>query len=231
MENLSIDMNVVCAGSGEQEKITILFGKHKDYDPDYESETIKYIKSTGVLNENDVKLSDGYIITKGSFGVDTPMQREYAYRYQYIHKRDEETMKNLENEHFIPFGDGIRYDAWREGVKDLDDRDYVLACSYADLHFVHPPMHDHQATFRIRADHDLYGFTLKELATKTFKYFEMMYQINLHYNMDDGKFQESKLGIDKWVFPSVFEYEFYDNGIEGLEFIDHKWLVTMSEYI
>jgi len=87
-------------------------------------------------------------------------------------------------------------------------------------------------TFRVKADDEMRGFSERELAVKVMKYFNMMYQINLHYNMDLGKFQEEELPLQKWVFDCLFEYEYYDNGVVGLEYQkDGEWEVIFLDYL
>src|SRR5579862_1716976 len=94
-DTFSIDMNVMCAGSGEKEKIKIIFGKSEKYDPNYESDLMTYIKNSGLLEPDDIKLSDSWIITKGSMVIDEPANRDHTYKRCYIMKRDENTINSL----------------------------------------------------------------------------------------------------------------------------------------
>ena len=88
-DSTGFDIDVKCAVSGEKEKITIVFQKHEQYDPDYESDLIRYVKSSGILEPDDLVFKGGYIFLKGGgFCIDTPEFRDWEYKHMYISKRD-----------------------------------------------------------------------------------------------------------------------------------------------
>lgn len=208
--HVQFDTTVKCAGSGETEKITIGFYRDKSFDPNYESEEIKTIKESGLIPEDEIKFENGYMyFNNGGFSIDTPRERDFHYRIEYIKYNNKKTIESLQDkqtitfyhpDHVIPESDysdgdeleGLYYDDFLANKLNLENPDeIVLAQSYIRLHFNSPTYRDH-TTFTIHADDEMKGFTRKELAIKCMKYYHMQYYLSQNYDLDKGCFIESK---------------------------------------
>jgi hypothetical protein len=231
-DGILMKMNVTCAGSGEKEEFTICF-KHDDkYDPNYESDKIKFIKSTGLIDPDHFKFHNGYIFCQsGSFFIDTPEDRDNAYEYAYVTNRDKITISNLKKDDQIEFGEnGIEYDNMAADLDLLDDDIIVLDCSYAKILFTYP-VHD-PVMFTIRSKNKIRGFTKRDLANKIMIHFKMMYLVSTHYNSSTVSLQVEEIDwLDRKMFRSVMDWEYVRNSIMAVVYNGNEWDVMFGQYI
>lgn len=244
MEPAELDMQVTCGHSGEKENIKIVFKQSDKYDPEYESELIKYIKSKNILDETDIRFINGYIFSKsGSMVIDEPDHRDNAYKFEYIRKRDKITEEKLSDDDQIEFvvinenteTVGIKYKEYFDDIKNETNKiilknseEIVLESSEFNLCFNYPTLN--QVIFSIKAPDPVKGFSRKELADIIFRYYHMQYFISMNY---DSKKGEINLSNGDGIFASIFPFEYEENGIYGIEYNKDKkiWQIGYMNYI
>lgn len=204
---------------------------------DYESEDIKYIQSTGILEPGDIKIKNGWIGWGGCSGVAEPSFIDQGYRSMFHRKRNKITLANLENGHEICFsgidGDDEEGGIWYSEYYPLktaqlnNPDDIVVELSELGLLFDYP--NRDKVVFYIEAK-DVRGFKRKELLDAAFRYYHLLYQLNKNYNMEQEEFA---IGNGKGCFDTTCGDHYEDNGICALVYDKemNMWSVAMMRYI
>ena len=205
------EITVKCNSTGQEKKINVSFSQSSEYDPNYESDDIKFIKSTNLIKQDEITFNDGYIFWgEGSVAVDTPFHRDFVYECMYINKRDELVNENLTNESVIDFDKGISYQNFLNNSYKLEAEDQiVLNSSYINIWFNYPN-HAEKVTFTIKADDKIIGFSKKELARKIMQRYHLLYYLTKHYDIDRGVFSENN---GTGMFRSIMDWEYTKNGV------------------
>lgn len=205
---------------------------------DYENEDIRYVKSTGLLQDDDVSINRGICAYGGCIGVATPDFITDGYTTMFHRKRDPISKENLEDGHTITFlqeGDdeedgGVYYSEYypeseRESVNVLDGEEIVLELSKIVLHYRYPMLDE--VTFSVKTK-NVRGFTRDALLKECFRYYRLLHQVHKHYDMN---LEEMRLNEGRDCFQPVEPFE--ENGIA--EVIYNKtqdvWVVEMMEYV
>lgn len=212
-DKVEIPLNVTSKTCGP-EQIKIVFGDNKEYNEEDDTELVKQIKATGILDSDDIVHKNGYMMNKtGSILLDIPYLRESNYKQMYIKKRDVKTKQKLENDdqiHFILLPEGktlddfdnldddadldeyqLRYDKFVKNEMKIDGLNLALAdeivleSSYCNILFDYPNFQSNVA-FTVHADDDMKGFTRKELALKAMQRFHMLWYLCTNYDMEKG---------------------------------------------
>lgn len=232
-----MDINVICDGTNEKETITIEFSKDKNYDLNYESDLIKHIKSKNILNENDIKYVDGYIVTSTNrCTIDTPWYRDYIYKDLYTDKKDKMVKDKLVDKQSIDIYDDEKKCIWYEDYKQGKyGESIIFEMSYIDVLYTYPNCMEY-IMFRIVADDKVKGFTKHELIMKLYERYHLIYSLSKHWDMKEGIYDgniDNCNNCNKGNFKCVFDYQYYNNGIHHLEYNLKKelWVTEMLDYL
>lgn len=126
-------------------------------------------------------------------------------------------------------------------VEIYNPDEIIYPKSHMIVHFGNYIMNS--VTFTIKAAEYDKGFTRKDLIDKVMKYYHMIYNINLHYNLDEGEMyseplleHNGKTHVGPIVNNQVFDLFFPlcpNNGICGLVYDKNKdmWIVEWEKYI
>lgn len=200
----------------------------REYSENDDSELIKKIKSFGILCSDDIVHKNGYIYAKdGSVCLDNDFHRDFFYQYAFVKKRDDITKENLVDEQIIcPFDDEYNDEdekaVWYEDyVKNMNvdnlnllhENEIVLKSSYMNILFKSPNFNS-ETTFKIYADDEVEGFTMKEIVLKVMQKYHMLYFLYKHYDMEKGIISNE---IKSPCFrPVLYESDWLDNGLSHL---------------
>lgn len=171
----------------------------------YESEAMRYIKSTGVLDGDEtIECKEGrlttYEIRDGkkkmvSMGIASKLSLDCAYIQAFLAKRDPQTMATWKEGHFIPLLDDD--DEVADGKNKTINlalgktaTDFILRVSRVPVRFGYPARNP--VTFTVMADNQLRGFTLGELIVKIERYYAFIEQVGTHWDMESNTLLNSK---------------------------------------
>lgn len=116
------------------------------------------------------------------------------------------------------------------GLGLLYENEVVLKSSYIKILYDYPCKTN--ATFHIKADNEVVGFTYGELALKSMQFFHMLYTLYKQYDLSSGCIVQSG-DINNRCFDSIFEYEWRDNGLDRLIYNkqNDEWVFECIDYI
>ena len=257
--NLSLNTEVTCGVSEEQEKITIEFKGTREHSENDDSDFIKKLKATGLISASDFKWVGGYIVSQSSVLLDDPENRDFAYKWLYLERRDAQTRERLNDKQFIRFNLGGQKECIDQESDDENEEsdsrylmysdfiqnqmiieqlngadDLVLPLSECDICFDYP-CYD-SVVYTIRADDQIAGFTRKELALKIMRYYSMMIFVCRNYDPITGQLDkdDNETKLDKRIFRPVLGYvEWEEKEIRGITYNKEKeyWVCECVDYI
>lgn len=248
MTDVNIPMNVTSDTCGPHQ-INISFSAEREYSEFDDSDVVKKIKASGILDDDEFSFKNGYIFPKSSssFALDNTYNRNSYYKSAYIKKSDCITLNTLVDEETIDFilidtndDNVLEYqkfvnnDFKIDGLWLADPDDVVLKLSYCDVLFDYPCF-DSKVVFTLHPTDKMIGFTRKELALSVMQKYHMLYYLSCNYSTAVGKVVDDKTSIKREdsVFRPIMEYEWRDNGVLQLQYnkIKDQWCVIYEDYI
>jgi len=149
-----------------------------------------------------------------------------AFNYDmFINKIYNEAYDNEEFGRNLVFYENFIKNMSVEGL--IYENEVVLKCSYINVHFRYPMLQS-DVTFKIMADNELDGFTMKELVLKVMQRYHMLVFMWQNYDIKNGIINPTSRNCFK---PLVYESDWTMNAVTGLKYnkTNNTWMVMLLD--